>query len=139
MPTGCQGFTPTENVGRDFILRSTLPAQRAVSQPHQMEMPIQGIMPGKKSGNHPGLFPTEGQEFGPGAPRSTPEPVVGKDRGLAIAVRAGSPANGRSYYLDPALRPPRTGSGPTNLLAEPLLASLSAVSLPLTPACPGTQ
>jgi hypothetical protein len=34
---------------------------------------------------------------------------------------------------------PRTGSGPTNLLAEPFLASLSAVSLTLTPACPGTQ
>jgi hypothetical protein len=64
MPNGGQGLTPTENVGRWFILRFTLPAERAISQPHQMEMPIQGIMPGKKSGNHPRLFPTEGQEFG---------------------------------------------------------------------------
>jgi hypothetical protein len=68
MPTGGQGLTPAENVGRGFILRSTLPAERTVSEPHQMEMPTQGIMPGKKSSNHPGLFPTEGQEFGPSAP-----------------------------------------------------------------------
>jgi hypothetical protein len=76
MPTGGQGLAPTENVGRAFILRSTLPAERAVSQPHQMEMPIQGIMPGKKSSNHPGPFSTMGQEFGPSAPRTAPEPVV---------------------------------------------------------------
>jgi hypothetical protein len=68
MPTGGQGLAPTDNVGRGFILRSTLPAERAVSQPHQMEVPIQRIMPGKKSGNPPGLFPTEGQEFGPSTP-----------------------------------------------------------------------
>jgi hypothetical protein len=60
MPTRGQGLTPTENVGGGFILRSTLPAERAISQPHQMEVPTQGIMPGKKSGNHPGLFPTKG-------------------------------------------------------------------------------
>jgi hypothetical protein len=82
MPTGGQGLTRAENVGRGFILRSTLPAERAISQPHQMEMSIQGIMPCKKYSNHPGLFPTEGQEFGPSAPRSTPESVVGKDQGL---------------------------------------------------------
>jgi hypothetical protein len=88
-------------VGRGVILRSTLPAQRAISQPHQVEMPIQGIMPDKESSNPPGLFPTEGQEFGPSAPRSTPEPVVGKDQGLAIAVGAGTPASDQSYYSDP--------------------------------------
>jgi hypothetical protein len=33
MPTGGQGLTPTANVGRGFILRSTLPAERAISQP----------------------------------------------------------------------------------------------------------
>jgi hypothetical protein len=68
MPNRGQGLTPTENVGRGFILCPTLPAERAISQPHQMEMPVQGIMPGKKSGNHPGLFPARGQEFGPNAP-----------------------------------------------------------------------
>jgi hypothetical protein len=68
MPTGGQGLTPTGNVGRGFILHSTLPAERAISHPHQMEMPLQGIMPGKKSSNPPVLFPTEGQEFDPSAP-----------------------------------------------------------------------
>jgi hypothetical protein len=34
---------------------------------------------------------------------------------------------------------PRADSRPTYPLAEPLLTSLPAVSLPLTPACPGTQ
>jgi hypothetical protein len=60
MPTRGQRLTPTENVGRGFILRSTLPAERAISQPHQMEVPIQGIVPVNESGNHPGLLPTEG-------------------------------------------------------------------------------
>jgi hypothetical protein len=48
MSTGGQGLTPAEDVGRGFILRSAPPAERAVSQPHQMEIPIQCIMPGKK-------------------------------------------------------------------------------------------
>jgi hypothetical protein len=34
---------------------------------------------------------------------------------------------------------PRDGSGPTNVWREPPLASLSAISFPRTPACPGTQ
>jgi hypothetical protein len=59
MPDRGQGLTPTENVGRGFILHSTLPAHWAVCQPHQVEVPTQGIMPGKKSGNLPGLFSTE--------------------------------------------------------------------------------
>jgi hypothetical protein len=60
MPDRGQRLTPTQNVGRGFILCSTLPAQWTVHQPHQMEVPMQGIMPGKKSGNHPGLYPIEG-------------------------------------------------------------------------------
>jgi hypothetical protein len=55
MPDRGQGLTPTENVGRGFILRSTIPAQWTVHQPHQVEVPIQGIMSGKKSSKHPGL------------------------------------------------------------------------------------
>jgi hypothetical protein len=53
MPEWALNLTPTENVGRGFILRSTLPAQWVVSQPHQLEVSAQGIMTGKKSGNHP--------------------------------------------------------------------------------------
>jgi hypothetical protein len=60
MPEWAQNLTPTENVGGGFILRSTLPAQWVVSQPHQVEVSAQGIMPGKKSGNHPGLYPIKG-------------------------------------------------------------------------------
>jgi hypothetical protein len=56
MPDRGQNLTPTENVGRGFILRSTLPAQWVVSQPHQLEVSAQGIM----SGNHPELYPIEG-------------------------------------------------------------------------------
>jgi hypothetical protein len=40
-------FTATENVGRGFILRATLPAQWVVSQAHQVEVSAQSIMPGK--------------------------------------------------------------------------------------------
>jgi hypothetical protein len=64
MPDRGQGLTPTENMGRGLILRSALPVQWAVRQLHQMEVPTQGIMPGKKSGNHP----SEGQKPNPGTP-----------------------------------------------------------------------
>jgi hypothetical protein len=47
MPEQDQNITPTENVGRGFILRSTLPAQWAVSQPHQLEVSAQDIRPGR--------------------------------------------------------------------------------------------
>jgi hypothetical protein len=60
MPDRGQSLTLTENVGRGFILRCTLPAQWAVCQPRQLEMSAQGIMPGEKSSNHPGLYPIKG-------------------------------------------------------------------------------
>jgi hypothetical protein len=68
MPNGGQELAPTENVGRGFILRSTLPTERTLSQPHYMEVPVQGIMPGEKSSNHSGLLPTKGQEPDPVTP-----------------------------------------------------------------------
>jgi hypothetical protein len=68
LPDRSQGLTPTENVGGGLILRTALPAQWAVCQPHQMEVPAQGIVPGKKSGVHPGLSPSKGQKPNPGAP-----------------------------------------------------------------------
>jgi hypothetical protein len=68
MPIGGQSLAPAENVGRGFLLRSAPPAERAVFQPHQVEMPVQGVMSGQKSSNPPGLFPTEGQELGPSTP-----------------------------------------------------------------------
>jgi hypothetical protein len=57
MPKLGHNLTPTENVGRGFILRSTLPAQWAVRQPHKVKVPAQGIMSCKKSSNNPRLYP----------------------------------------------------------------------------------
>jgi hypothetical protein len=44
MPNRRQGLTLTEDVGRALFLHSTPPAQWAVCQPHQMEVPTQGVM-----------------------------------------------------------------------------------------------
>jgi hypothetical protein len=43
------------------------------------------------------------------------------------------------FLLTFCLETPKKGSGPTNLSTEPYLATLSAISLPRTPACPGTH
>jgi hypothetical protein len=43
------------------------------------------------------------------------------------------------FLLIFCLETPKKGSGPTNRWTEPLLASLLAISFPLTLACPGTQ
>ena len=43
------------------------------------------------------------------------------------------------FLLIFCLETPKDGSGPTNFLTESSLASLSAISYPRTPACPGTQ
>jgi hypothetical protein len=42
-------------------------------------------------------------------------------------------------FLMFCLETPKKGSGPTNCWTEPSLASLSAISFPRTPACPGAQ
>jgi hypothetical protein len=68
MPNRGQGLTPTENVGRGLLLHSALPAQWAVRQPHQMEVPMQGVMSCKESSNHPGLCPVKGQKPKPVTP-----------------------------------------------------------------------
>jgi hypothetical protein len=60
MPEWGLNLTLTENVGRGFILCSTLHAQWVVSHPHELEVSAQGIVPGKKPGNHPGLYPVKG-------------------------------------------------------------------------------
>jgi hypothetical protein len=43
------------------------------------------------------------------------------------------------FLLMFCLETTKKGSGPTNLWTEPSLASLSAISFPRIPACPGTQ
>ena len=87
--------------------------------------------------------------------------ILLKDKNLALAPRQGSEISSRAcLWVSP--RPqhhtqrwltnqclillriscpetPRAGSGARNPRTEPLLASWSAISLPRTPACPGTQ
>ena len=87
--------------------------------------------------------------------------VLLKVRNLALVPRLGPEINCRaSLWVSPSphhfaqcwltnqrsslfcmshLETPRVGSGPRNLRAELPLASLSGISLPPTPACPGTQ
>jgi hypothetical protein len=87
--------------------------------------------------------------------------VLLKDKNLALAPRLGPEISSRaclwvsprpchltqgwstnqrpSLFCISCLETPRAGSGPRNLRPEPPLASLSAISLPRTPACPGTQ
>jgi hypothetical protein len=87
--------------------------------------------------------------------------ILLKDKNLALLIGQGPEINSRaclmvlagscqlarccllsqhpSFFLISHLETPKTGSGPWNLWAEPLLASSSAISLPRTPACPGTQ
>ena len=47
----------------------------------------------------------------------------------------------RAFYLSSYILPrnPQESSGPTNLWTETSLATLSAISFPRTPPCPGTQ
>jgi hypothetical protein len=52
IPKQSQGLTPTKNMGQGFILCSTLPAQWAAYQPHQVEMSSQGIMSSKETCNN---------------------------------------------------------------------------------------
>jgi hypothetical protein len=54
-------------VDRGLILHTALPEHWAVCQPHQVEVPTQGVVPGKKSSNDPGWSPSKGQKPNPGA------------------------------------------------------------------------
>jgi hypothetical protein len=82
LPNRGQGHTPTDNVGRGLILRTALPGQWAVCQPHQMEVPAQDIVPGKMSGNYPGLSPSKGQKPNPGAPTGSGEQLSSLSLGV---------------------------------------------------------
>jgi len=94
-------------------------------------------------------------------PKTTLDCVLLKDNNRAPVARSGPEINSRACFC--VLQWPRhnvrccfsihrfifllifcpetlkKGSGPTNRWTEPLLASLSAISFPVTPACPGTQ
>jgi len=87
--------------------------------------------------------------------------ILLKDRNLALAPRQDPEINSRAclwvsprphYHIQcwltnqrlillyiSCLETPKASSGPSNFGTQPSLASLSAISLPCTPACPGTQ
>jgi hypothetical protein len=86
--------------------------------------------------------------------------VLLKDKNLALVPRQGPEISSRAclrvsprthhhpqcwlvkqrlILLISCLETPKAGSGPTNLEAGPPLSSPSVISLPLTPACPGTH
>jgi hypothetical protein len=87
LPDRGQGLTPTENVDRGLTLRTALPAQWAVCQPHQMEVPTQGVVPGKKSRNQPGLSPSKGQKPNPGTPTGPGDQLPSLSLVLTALVR----------------------------------------------------
>jgi hypothetical protein len=94
-------------------------------------------------------------------PVTTLDFVLIKDKNLAVATRQRPEINCRAcLWVSPrprhhiqlwltnqrlillrisCLDTPKAGSGATNFRAEPSLARSSAISLPRTPACPGTQ
>jgi hypothetical protein len=94
-------------------------------------------------------------------PVTTLDCILLKDKILALVPRQGPEINSQAclwalprlrhcsqcwftnqrliWFLRSCLETPKAGSGHKNLEAETHLASPPAISLPLTPACPGTQ
>jgi hypothetical protein len=120
MPTRGQGLTPTENVDRGFILRPTLPAQ------------LLSLSPIKWRCLYRVLWPVR-------SPVTTLACSLLRDKNLALVPRYQLPSLslGRTKALPSpwftSQRPilllrsrfetPRDGSGPTDPLAKPFLAS----------------
>jgi len=137
-----QNLTITKNVGRGFILCST-PLHSGLSESPIRWRSLLRI-----------LCPVRG-------PVTALYCVLLKDRNLALATRQGPEINSRScLWVSPrprhniqcwltnqrlillrisCLETTNAGSGPKNFKTELSLASLSAISLPPTPACLETQ
>jgi hypothetical protein len=136
-----QSLTVTDNVGRGFILCSTLPAQWAIRHP-QVKVPAQVLCPVR-------------------SPVTTLDFILLKDRRLNFIPQQGPEISSQAcrwvllrfcqrlrcwfpnqqliLFLKSCLETPKAGFGFTNPEVELLLASSSAVSLPLLhaqgPAC----
>jgi hypothetical protein len=140
-----QSFTLTKDVDRGFNLCPTSPTQWTVWQPHWVKMSPQGIMSSEKASNSPGLCPVKGQK-----------PSLGTQTGLGFYPEINSraclwvsprPRHHIEYWLTnqclilliSCLETPKASSGRTNFKTEPSRVSSLAISLPRTPACPGTQ
>jgi hypothetical protein len=101
---------------------------------NQVVVPTQGVITGKKSGNHRGLYPINDINLIL-VPRQGPEI---NSRACRLELSRSSqralcwfPSQRKIFFLRICLETPRACSGPTNPEAGPLLASPSAVSLPL--------
>jgi len=135
-----QSFTFTKNVGQGFFLCFT-PTQWTVWQPFGWRCLLRVLCAVSR-------------------PVTVLDCVLLKGRNLALAPRHGPEISSRAcLWLSPrprhhsqcwltnqrlilrlsSLETPRACSGPTNSRTGPPLASSSAISLPRTPVCPGTQ
>jgi hypothetical protein len=124
--------------GLSDILCST-PTQWTVWQPHSGKMSSQSIMSSKKASNRPGLCPIKDGNLAL-APRQGPE--INSRACLCVLPRPRQHTqccltNQRLNHIS-CLETPKDSWGPTNIRAEPPLASLSLISF-RTQACPGTQ
>jgi len=105
-------------------------------------MSPQSGMSSKKANYSPGLTPIEGQEFslahkrGPEINSRACLWVLPRPRHLAQCWLTNQQP---SLFFMSRLETPRAGSGPRNHRTELPFASSSAISLPSTAVCPGTQ
>jgi hypothetical protein len=142
MPECTQGFTSTKDVGGGFILPSTLLHNGLFVSPIKWRCLLRVLCPVRR-------------------PVTTLDCILLRDRSLALVPRQGPRINYQAclrvlprlrhcpqcwfvnqriiLFFSSCLETPNAGSGPTNFEAEPHLASSSAVLLPHTSACPGTQ
>jgi len=99
-------------------------------------------MSNKETNNNPGLCSIKGQKSGPCSQvRARNQFSI-----LSLCITRNTPQY-QMLVFHPAfifllvicLEPPKKGSGPTNFWTKPPLASLSGISFPRIPECPGTQ
>ena len=138
-----QGLTLTQNVDWGFILSTTLPLSEVVTQLHYIQMSSQGVLSGKRASNDPGLCPIKGQysdrlrswarawnqfsSLSLSTTRTTPH----------YQVLVFHPAFNLIIGIQP--RDPQGRLWSYKLQVEPPLTSLSPISFPRIPTCPGTQ
>ena len=137
-----QGLTLTQNAEWGFHLSSTYPTVELLLSPILYKCLLKMLCPVRR-------------------PITTLDRVLLKDNNWALVARSGPEINSWAclcvlqgprhntrcwfsiqnfiFLLIFCLETPKKGSGPTNLWTEVSLASLSTISFPRTPACPGTQ
>jgi hypothetical protein len=137
-----QGLTLTQNVEWGFLLSTAFPTMGLLLSPIIYKCLLKVLCPVSR-------------------PIIILDYVLLKDNNWALVARSGTEINSqaclcvlqrpcrntrccfsmqRFIFLHIfCLETPKKGSGPTDCWTKQSLASLSAISFPLTPACPGTQ